>query len=401
MTDFVPSVFNSIVPRLTGDGMVKEKLRSLRSLVLGGEEITASSVYRFRECFPQVRTINLYGPTEASIGCIAYEVTGKEAGRIPIGRPISNVQIYILDRNLKPVPLGVTGELCVGGDGLAWGYASRGDWTAEKFVPNMFSGRPGERLYRTGDIGRYLSDGNIEYLGRADNQVKIRGFRIELGEIETALEQHPTVQQSVVVALGGELGGKILVAYVVLKEGSTITNSKLRGYLKQRLPEYMVPGAFVVLEKLPLTTNGKVDRKALPKPEGREEAGKYVASRTPIEALLVGIWQDVLKVEQVGILDNFFELGGHSLLATRVVSRARELFKVELPLRSLFEAPTVAALAAVLAEEQSQSQVVSTPSIPKIDRGTGLPPGSLDNLSDSEVDSMLKELLKAAPNEQR
>jgi acyl carrier protein len=247
----------------------------------------------------------------------------------------------------QPVPVGVAGELHIGGAGLARGYWQRPELTAERFIPDPFGLTPGQRLYRTGDLVRYLEDGELEYLGRLDQQVKVRGHRIELGEIEAVLGQHERVRQSVVVAREDVPGQKQLVAYVVSAGEQEVSAGELRSYLGEQLPEYMVPAFFVGLAELPLTLNGKVDRRALPAPEHTRahSAESYVAARTPVEELLAAIWCEVLGVEQVGVHDNFFHLGGHSLLATQVSSRLRETFQVELPLRALFEYPSVAGLA--------------------------------------------------------
>jgi acyl carrier protein len=270
----------------------------------------------------------------------------------PIGRPIANTQAYILDRHLQLVPIRVPGELHIGGVGLARGYLNSPDLTEEKFIPNPFSNDPDSRLYKTGDLCRYLPDGNIDFLGRFDHQVKVHGYRVELGEIEAAMEQSPAVQEVVVLAREDEPGDKRLVAYVVPNEAPSPTVSELRPqelrhFLKQKLPDYMVPSIFVMLDTLPLTPNGKVDRRALPAPDWTrpdlEEA--FVAPRTPVEETLAGIWGTVLGLEQIGVYDNFFELGGHSLLATRVISRIRNTFQVELPLRCIFETPTITQLA--------------------------------------------------------
>ena len=320
-----------------------------RALIIGGEALRGESLSFWRTHAPGTRLINEYGPTETVVGCCVYEVPAKASisDAVPIGRPIANTQLYVLDIHLQPVPIGVAGELYIGGDGLARGYLNRPELTAERFIPNPFSTEAGARLYKSGDLARYRADGNIEYIGRIDDQVKMRGFRIELGEIEAVLNQHAAVRDAVVLVREDEPGDKRLVAYVVAARNEAApTDSELRSFLKEKLPEYMVPSAYVVVDEIPLTPNGKVDRRALPAPsEARPELeGVYVAPRTELEEAVAGIWAEVLKVEQVGIHDNFFELGGHSLLVTQVVSRVRKSLQVELPLRSLFESPTVAEL---------------------------------------------------------
>ena len=290
---------------------------------------------------------NLYGPTETTIWSAIAKVEAGE-GPVLIGRPIANTQIYILDSRLQPVPVGVHGELYIGGDGLAQGYLNRPELTAEKFILSPFDDQPGARLYRTGDRARYRSDGNIELLGRVDNQVKIRGYRIELGEIETTLHQHPAVKESVVVTRERDsLGEKELVGYIVSTQDSVASLSDLRGFLREKLPDYMIPSLFVLLNALPLTPNGKIDRSNLPPPDDSRPTldQGFVEPRTEIEELVAQLWREVLKLDKIGIYDNFFELGGHSLLATRVVARLRKNFSIDLPLRRIFETPTVAGLA--------------------------------------------------------
>ncbi|WP_245894300.1 amino acid adenylation domain-containing protein [Chamaesiphon polymorphus] len=293
--------------------------------------------------------INGYGPTESTV-CTTTAICKDSDTAPPIGRPMDNLQVYILDRHLQPVPIGVAGELHVGGAGLARGYLNRADLTAEKFIPNPFGRDYSGRLYKTGDLARYLPDGNIEFLGRIDQQVKIRGFRIELGEIEAVLSLHPQVREAVVV-VRVDPTGKRLVAYIVPKSG-TIATGELRSFVADKLAEFMVPSAFVMMESLPLTPNGKIDRKALANLEQAhsELDSIIVAPRTPVEEVLAGIWAEVLGVERVGIHHNFFELGGHSLLATQVVSRIHDALGVELPLRTLFERQTVADLGEVVVE---------------------------------------------------
>jgi amino acid adenylation domain-containing protein len=296
---------------------------------------------------------NLYGPTETTIWSTVYQFSGRQE-RVSIGRPIANTQIYLLDARLSPVPIGVAGDVYIGGRGLARSYLNRPDATAEKFVPNPFGGVLGERLYRTGDVARFLPSGNLEILGRSDSQIKIRGFRIESGEIEAVLRQHPAVQQAIVMAREDEeeipQKGKYLVAFVIPHEQHTPTTSSLYHFLKRKLPEYMVPSAFMLVKAFPLTPNGKVDRQALPAVDtarpALEEA--FLAPRNPVEEVLAGIWADVLGLERVGVQDNFFALGGHSLLATQVVSRINEAFQFDLPLIALFEASTVAELSTVV-----------------------------------------------------
>lgn len=295
---------------------------------------------------------------------------------MPIGRPVANTQIYVLDPQLQPVPVRVTGELYIGGDGVARGYLNHPDLTAERFIPDLFSVKPGARLYKTGDLARFLADGTIEYAGRDDFQVKIRGYRIELGEIELALAQHPDVREAVVLANDG---GKRLVAYV----SGTATAKQLKEFLKERLPEYMLPSSFVVLDSLPLTTTGKVDRNALPIDQiGVETKENYVAPRTALEQVLAGIFSEVLSLPRVGADDSFFDLGGHSLLAIQLVSRVREAFQLELPLRKLFEAPTVAGLAAAILEDEAQRE--------RVERTAELLL-NLTRLSDHEADQLLEE----------
>jgi aspartate racemase len=348
------SLFNTVIDE------APDALSGVRQLLIGGEALSVPQVRRALALLPQAQIINGYGPTESTTFtccCSIPRELDQSINSVSIGRPISNTKVYLLDANLSPVPIGVTGELCIGGDGLARGYLNRPDLTAEKFIPNPFSSEPGARLYRTGDLARYLPDGNIEFLGRIDNQVKIRGFRIELGEIEAVLEQHAAVRDAVVLAREDVSGDKRLVGYIVPNQEPTPTPHDLRSYLKEKLPQHMVPSAFVFLDSLPLTPNGKVDRRALPAPdENRPELKEaFVKPRTSVEELLAGIWAEVLKLEKVGIHDNFFDLGGHSLKATQVMSRVREALRVDLPLRVMFEAPTIAELASIVEQSMSQS----------------------------------------------
>ncbi|WP_051188157.1 amino acid adenylation domain-containing protein [Brevibacillus thermoruber] len=344
---------------------------SLRLVVVGGEK-ASTEVYATwsKLAGNQVRWVNTYGPTEATVTATWYENDPNMKGRpIPIGRPIDNVEVYVLDAHMQPVAVGVPGELYIGGPGVAKGYLYRKDLTEERFVPNPFGSRPGERLYKTGDIVRYLSDGNLEYIGRIDSQVKIRGYRIELGEIEVVLEQHPYITQAVVMVREDEPGVKRLTAYIVA-DSSAVNTADLRLFLKARLPEYMIPADFVLLEELPLTPNGKVDHKVLPKPEGLTfDTETFVAPRNLFEEMVAQIWSDVLKVKQVGAFDDFFHLGGHSLLATQVISRANETFRISIPLRTIFEYPKLSDWAAQIQKLQSIEQL---PPIEKADRNQPL-----------------------------
>jgi amino acid adenylation domain-containing protein len=344
-----PSAFRQLVG--VEESIIDPSRLGLRLVIFGGEALDFQSLKpwfdRHGDQRPQL--INMYGITETTVH-VTYRII-KEAdlsARQPslIGAPIPDLELYVLDPHRKLVPVGVAGELYVGGAGLARGYLNRGELTAERFVSHPFDDGKGRRLYRSGDLVRRRGDGDIEYLGRIDNQVKIRGHRIELGEIETVLAQHAAIQQAVVLARE-DSEDRRLVAYVVAAAGYAPSVHELRSFVKQKLPEYMVPSAFVVLDSLPLTPNGKLDRKALPAPDQtRPELEKtFVAPRTPVEETLASIWSDVLQFDHVGIHDNFFELGGHSLLATQLISRIRETFKIDLPLRSLFEAPTIYGLA--------------------------------------------------------
>ncbi|RYZ37608.1 MAG: amino acid adenylation domain-containing protein, partial [Myxococcaceae bacterium] len=315
--------------------------RPMRVLV-GGEAVDEALWARLA-ALPGLQAFNVYGPTECTVDVTARAIQA-DTVRPVLGRPLTNMQGYVLDPELQPVPVGVPGELFVGGAGLARGYLERPDLTADRFVPDGLGAQPGGRLYRTGDRVRWLASGELEYLGRLDFQVKVRGFRIELGEVETALAQQPGVSEAVVL-VRGEGADKRLVGYVVAKEGHALDADSLRAGLRHGMPEYMVPAALVVLAALPLNANGKVDRRALPEPEATRAEAAYVAPRTVAEATLSGIWAEVLRLERVGAKDNFFALGGHSLLATQVVSRIRTRMGVEMPLRLLFEAPTVEALA--------------------------------------------------------
>lgn len=343
-----------------------------RILLVGGEALDKDLWHALAQ-HESSTSYNVYGPTECTVDATACSIN-KQSGGPAIGRPLANVQSYVLDNQLRPVPIGVTGELYIGGAGLARGYLRRPELTAEKFIPHPFSDQAGARLYRTGDLGRYLPDGNLEFLGRIDHQVKIRGSRIELGEIETALAAHPAVRTPVVMARESGPGDKRLVAYFV-RSGPVPSAHELHSFLHERLPEYMMPSAFVPLTALPVQPNGKIDRLALPAPDQvlSSREADYVAPRSPTEELLASIWAKVLGVELVGIEDNFFELGGHSLLATQVISRIRHALQVEIPLRTIFETPTVGGLADSINRAHETSASGAAPPLKPVPRDERLP----------------------------
>jgi hypothetical protein len=308
--------------------------------------------------------INNYGPTENTVVTTwaAVSSTTETTTAPPIGRPIANTQVYILDAHLQPVPIGVAGELYIGGAGVARGYVNRPELTAEQFLPDLFAHHPGGRLYKTGDLARYRPDGNIEFLGRIDHQIKMRGFRIELGEIETALRQHSAIREAVVLGLEDASGNKRLVAYGVALLPPAPGVEALREFLSKTLPDHMIPSTFVFLETLPLTPNGKVDHRALPAPDSLRPdlETRYIAPQTEVERTLAMIWQQALGLDTVGAHDNFFDLGGHSLLLTKVHSQLQETFKHTISLVDMFRYPTITALAAYLSREQN-APVTSTP----------------------------------------
>ena len=358
------------------------KLLPRKYLIFGGETLTPKLLEKIEALKPSCEVLNHYGPTETTVGSLTlklkdydWKTTGLTS--IPIGRPIQNTQVYVLDANLEPVPVGVIGELYIAGAGVTAGYLGQAEKTSERFIPNPFAdaagskfgSEPGAVMYRTGDLARYGADGNLEFLGRGDDQVKIRGFRIELGEIESVLARHASVKQVVVLAREDAQGEKRLLAYVVASReatstitgsgGGAVTGDDLRAYLKQQVPDYMVPQAMMILAKLPLNANGKLDRQALPEPEQLRAAKTYVAPRTATEQAIAEIWAEVLRRDpkQISVDDNFFDLGGHSLLATQVISRLRERFSVEIPMRAMFDQPLVRSLA----EAVEQAEKVSGP----------------------------------------
>jgi amino acid adenylation domain-containing protein len=344
--------------------MAPEELPQLRMVISGGEACTADIVQRWSS--PGRRFLNAYGPTETTILVTYSECLDKEKTP-PIGRAIGGTEIYVLDSQMRPVPVGVPGEIYIGGVVVARGYLNRPELTAEKFIPHPFSQQPGARLYRTGDKARLLPNGEIDYLGRVDEQLKVRGFRIEPGEIENALRQLPSVHEALVAAREVAPGDKRLIAYIVKREECTV--NELRGSLKERLPEYMIPSAFVFLEEIPLTPQGKYDRRALPNP-GRFEEGHLVAPRDVLELQLTELWEKLLQVP-CGVTDDFFELGGHSLLAVRLMSRIERLYGKNIPLNTLFKAPTIESLAIILRQEKDGSS--PSPLVPIQTHGSELP----------------------------
>jgi acyl-coenzyme A synthetase/AMP-(fatty) acid ligase/acyl carrier protein len=334
----------SLVSALVAFPATRERLSRLQVCTLSGEELNESLLRELVLSLPDCRFFNLYGSSEVSADVTFYPAEAWTYGIVPIGRPISNMQVYVLDENEEIVPIGVRGELCVGGIGLARGYLGRAGLTAERYVPSPFG--KGQRLFRTGDLVRWRPDGNLEFLGRIDHQVKIRGYRIELGEIEATLRGHDAVRDAVVVAREDAPGGKRLVAFVTAADRVIADVGELRVYLKRSLPEYMIPSAFVLLDALPLMPNGKIDRLALPGRVGDAVVrGDYVMARNETEETLASIWRKVLKLERVGIDDDFFELGGHSLLAMQVIAGIQEAFQIDLSVRKLLQTPSIRELA--------------------------------------------------------
>jgi len=347
----LPALYGLILEQ-AGSG----RLDSLRAAIVAGEACPPALVAKHCERLPGTRLYNEYGPTEGTVWCAVHDVRAADAvsgQSIAIGQPIENARIYLLDTDSNPSPVGVPGELYIGGAGVARGYHQRPELTAERFVPDPFAAEPGNRMYRTGDLARWRPDGTLEFLGRVDHQVKIRGFRIELGEIEARLFDHPEVKEAAVIVREDAPGNRRLVAYVAGTRKAAFAADELRAFLAESLPDYMVPSAFVALEQFPLTASGKPDRNALPAPEAAQAADdRYVAPRTPTEEALAGIWAELFRLERVGIHDNFFELGGHSLLTFQVILKIQEIFGIELQVTALFDAPTVADLAPRIAERQ-------------------------------------------------
>ncbi|ETX00693.1 MAG: hypothetical protein ETSY1_10315, partial [Candidatus Entotheonella factor] len=343
------ALFNQIA------GVIPEAFRDLRCLLFGGEAVDPKFVKAVLDAGPPQHLLHVYGPTESTTFASWHAVQDLSEGatNLPIGRAVSNTQLYLLDADRQPVPIGIPGELYIGGDGLARGYLNRPELTEAAFLPHPFSDKLGDRLYKTGDLARYLPDGSIEFLGRIDNQVKLRGFRIELGEIEAVLSQHARVRAAVVITREDSPGNPCLVAYVIPR-GETLTSGELRSFLKKKLPDYMIPATFVRLETLPLTPNGKVDRQSLPLPEAARSdlETTFVAPRNPTEEKLASIWSEVLGIESIGAYDDFFNLGGNSLVATRILSRIESVFQANLSPHHLFENPTLAGLTQCLEQHR-------------------------------------------------
>ncbi|MGB8509156.1 MAG: condensation domain-containing protein, partial [Pyrinomonadaceae bacterium] len=355
----------------------EEVVVAARALIIGGEALREKTLSYWRTHAPETRLINEYGPTETVVGCCVYEVgEGEEInGSVPIGRPIANTQMYVLDEQLDMTPVGVAGELYIGGVGLARGYAGQPSLTARQFIPNPYARQAGARLYRTGDVGRWNRQGELEYLGRRDTQVKVRGMRIELGEIEAAVSALGGVAEAAAMVREDRAGDRRVVCYVVMEGGEEINVAEMRRQLRERLPEYMVPSAMVEVERMPVSAHGKLDRARLPQLEKshHEHGADYVAPRTHVEEMLAAIWSEVLGAESLSAHDDFFELGGHSLIATQVMSRVREAFNIELPVRNLFETSTIAGLAQSIEQELRGGQDMQTGSIERIARDEDLP----------------------------
>ncbi|HEY9401291.1 MAG TPA: amino acid adenylation domain-containing protein, partial [Pyrinomonadaceae bacterium] len=356
-----------------------EEVLPARRLVLGGEASRWDLIEQVGRLAPECRVFNHYGPTETTVGAISGEVetvkgeSGERGESVALGRPLGNMAVYILGDGLEPVPVGVAGEVYLGGEGVGRGYLRRPELTAERFIPDPFGAVGGRRMYRTGDVARYLPDGRIEFLGRGDNQVKFHGFRVELNEIRSELNRHPQISDSLITLGKGSGGNEMMVAYYVARQELPV--AELREFLSENIIEETIPNAFIHLPKLPLTPNGKINFQALPSVEEsrRKVRRTGVAPRTPTEQVLASIWADVLQVGQVSVDDNFFELGGHSLMATQVISRLREAFQRELPLRDLFEAPTVAEMAQRVEAALKGDEQASAPAIERVSRTSPLP----------------------------
>jgi acyl-CoA synthetase (AMP-forming)/AMP-acid ligase II/acyl carrier protein len=350
--EITPAYYREMLDSL---GAGADRLAGVKLMNVGSDVVTVDDARRWTETGLPGRFLCNYGPTEATVTCLLHPVSGdlsdaRGEAAMPLGRPVPGTRAYVVDAELRPLPAGVPGELLLGGVRLARGYHRRPGLTAERFVPDPFGDEPGARLYRTGDLVRCRPDGDLEFLGRIDQQVKVRGFRIELGEIEAALAGHPDIRAVAVLATDTGAGERGLAAYLVMRDGAPVNPARLRAYLRERVPDYMIPSWWTGLPALPLTTSKKVDRLALPAPDrARPDLDEsYVAPRDTAEEVIGEIWAEVLGLNRIGVHDDFFAAGGHSLLATRVLPRLRDAFAVEIPLRALFEATTVADLAEVV-----------------------------------------------------
>jgi acyl-coenzyme A synthetase/AMP-(fatty) acid ligase/acyl carrier protein len=393
----VPSLLRALLDHAPDLG---QRVPKLKLWSCSGEVLSADLARRFRQACPEAKLLNIYGSSEVAADVTWHEVGEEDTTIVPIGKPISNSQVYLLDRQMNPVPVGVRGQIYVGGDGLAAGYWNRPELTAERFVANPIAPEQSARLYRTGDLGRWRANGEIEYLGRVDSEVKLRGMRIELGEIEAVLMTHALVGEAA-VELAEESGQPRLQAYVVPRNGQAPNARELRRHLRTKLPEPMVPARYVVLEELPLLASGKVNRRALAGTAGvvLTEQG-MTPPRTETERKLGEIWKELLKVEEVGVDQNFFELGGHSLLVLQVIARIRRGFEVELAVRTVFEEPTLAGLAAAVEKADAQGLKARTPILQRRARSEAIAAPSreallaqLDQLSADDVQTLLKRVL--------
>ncbi|MCF2149906.1 amino acid adenylation domain-containing protein [Desmonostoc muscorum LEGE 12446] len=367
VVELVPALFGGLLEYTFHLEIQERELPHLKWMMVVGEPVSVSWVNKWLQIYPEIKIVNAYGPTEAADDITQFIVNqpfGENQRTVPIGKPLANLNLYILDEQMQLLPIGAPGEICVSGIGVGAGYWKNQEKTNLSFVPNPFPDArkklPPNRqdlIYKTGDLGRWLPDGNIEFLGRIDHQVKIRGFRVELGEIETFLNQHPNVRENVVIVQEDEPGNLLIVAYVVPKIEPVPSISELRNFLKEKLPDHMLPSAFVMLENLPLAPSGKVDRKALPKPDNLRPVLEtaYVLPRNEMEHTIADIWQKILKVEKVGIQDNFFDLGGHSLNVLQVYSKLREIFKPDLAITDLFKYPTITSISRYLSQEEDDS----------------------------------------------
>jgi acyl carrier protein len=386
----VPSLLRVLLEQAADLGA---RVPMLRLWTTSGEYLSVELTKKFFRACPEAILLNLYGSSEVAGDTTFYEVGDiTELGTIPIGKPISNTQAYILDEFLQPVPVGVPGMLYVGGECLAKGYWGRADLTAERFIPNPFGIKP-DRLFATGDQARFLADGNIEYLGRLDTQIKLRGFRVELGEVEANLIAHPSVRQAAVSVVMNDAKTPQLVAYVVGRNDRAPPGRELRDFLGGRLPQYMVPAVFVELTELPLLPSGKVDRSSLKPLSAVGQAGEKLGPRNDVETRLVSIWRELLKVEEPGVTENFFALGGNSLLAMQILARVRKTFEVEISIRSLFDRPTIEELAREIERAKASGVVARTPAItPRARPSIEEISAELKRLSPEQIEMLLQRV---------